>query len=252
MNLERFFIENPKVALAFSGGVDSSALLYAAVNYGAQVQAYYVKTPFQPDFELRDAQRLADQLGVKMTIIEKDILTDDKVRANPADRCYHCKRAIFTEIKELALADGFKLLLDGSNASDNPTDRPGMKALEEMEVRSPLRESGLDKAAVRKLALEGNLFTWDKPAYACLATRIPAGEEITLSALEKIEKAEDILFSLGFSDFRLRLMEETARLVFPLGQMERAFAQREEIVSLLEEFFPVISLDLKGRVNIDE
>lgn len=252
MNLERFFQENPKLALAFSGGVDSSALLYAGVRSGADIHAYYVKTPFQPDFELADAKRLVDQLGVSMTVIEKDILSEDMIRLNPQDRCYHCKRAIFSEIKKQAEADGYSLLLDGSNASDDPADRPGMKALEELKVRSPLREAGLDKAAVRSLAKEGGLFTWDKPAYACLATRIPPDQEISREMLTNIEKAEDFLFSLGFTNFRVRVEGQEARLVFPKDQLEAAFAKREELLAFIKPFFKRITLDLEGRSDEDE
>ena len=143
--LARFFEEQPAVALAFSGGVDSSYLLYAARRAGCRVQPYYVKTRFQPEFEFADAKRLCAELGAEMRVIHADILAVDEVRANPANRCYFCKRAIFSRILSAAQADGFSLVIDGTNASDDASDRPGMRALREMQVRSPLRECGADQ-----------------------------------------------------------------------------------------------------------
>ena len=143
MDLQQFFKENPRVAIAFSGGVDSSYLLYAALRYGARVRAYYVNSAFQPRFELEDARRLAEELGADWEVLEGDPLADPQVAENPPNRCYFCKRMIFGRIAEAARRDGFSLLLDGTNASDDEGDRPGMQALRELEVRSPLRECGL-------------------------------------------------------------------------------------------------------------
>ena len=179
MTLQEFFAENARAAIAFSGGVDSSYLLYAAVQCGADVHAYFAKTAFQPRFELDDARRLAESVGTKLTVLELDALSSEDVARNPANRCYYCKQNIFGNLKRAAAEDGFTLILDGTNASDDAGDRPGMRALREMDVRSPLRECGLTKAEIRRLSHEAGLFTWDKPAYACLATRIPQGEMIT-------------------------------------------------------------------------
>lgn len=205
MDLRDFFRENPKAALAFSGGVDSAYLLYAALESGAQVQAYYVKSVFQPRFELEDARRLAEELGADMRELPVDVLADTVISANPADRCYHCKRRIFTAVAAAAEEDGFPVLMDGTNASDDAGDRPGMRALRELSVRSPLRECGLTKDRIRQLSKEAGLFTWDKPAYACLATRIPTGIAITEDRLHKTEAAEQYLASLGLTDFRVRM-----------------------------------------------
>ena len=139
--LNRFFADHPRIALAFSGGVDSAYLLHAAVQAGCNVRPYYVKTAFQPEFEFEDAKLLAKELGVTMHIIEKDILSEESVRLNPANRCYFCKRALFSAIIAAAQQDGYPLLIDGTNASDDADDRPGMRALKELEVRSPLREA---------------------------------------------------------------------------------------------------------------
>ena len=159
MKIALFFKNNPRVAVAFSGGVDSAYLLYAAKQFAQEVQAYYVKSAFQPQFELEDALRLAGELAVPMRILTVDVLSSDVIASNPADRCYHCKRKIFEAIRQAAEADHFSVLLDGTNASDDAADRPGMRAIEELSVLSPLRECGLTKAEIRLRSKEAGLFT---------------------------------------------------------------------------------------------
>ncbi|WP_191378915.1 ATP-dependent sacrificial sulfur transferase LarE [uncultured Flavonifractor sp.] len=247
MTLEQFFQENPRCALGFSGGVDSAYLLYAGVKAGADIKPYFIKTAFQPAFELADAQKLAAGLGVEVAVLELDALADPRVAANPADRCYYCKQNLFRTLKERAIADGYPVLLDGTNASDEAGDRPGMRALAELSVRSPLRECGLTKAEIRARSKEAGLFTWDKPAYACLATRVPAGEAITADLLARVEGAEDALFRLGYTDFRVRVFHSAARLQLPRGQMERAVREAEELRQALKPYFTPILLDLEGR-----
>ena len=247
MTLEQFFQENPRCALGFSGGVDSAYLLYAGVKAGADIKPYFIKTAFQPAFELADAQKLAERLGVEVTVLELDALADPRVAANPADRCYYCKQNLFRTLKDRAIADGYPVLLDGTNASDEAGDRPGMRALAELSVRSPLRECGLTKAEIRARSREAGLFTWDKPAYACLATRVPAGEAITADLLARVEGAEDALFRLGYTDFRVRVFHSAARLQLPRGQMERAVREAEELRQALKPYFTPILLDLEGR-----
>ena len=247
MTLEQFFQENPRCALGFSGGVDSAYLLYAGVKAGADIRPYFIKTAFQPSFELADARKLAAGLGVEVTVLELDALADPQVAANPADRCYYCKQNLFRTLKERAIADGYPVLLDGTNASDEAGDRPGMRALAELSVRSPLRECGLTKAEIRARSREAGLFTWDKPAYACLATRVPAGETITAETLARVEGAEDALFRLGYTDFRVRVFHSAARLQLPRGQMERAVREAETIQAALKPYFTPILLDLEGR-----
>lgn len=247
MTLHTFFQENPKVALAFSGGVDSAYLLYAATASGADVTAYYVHSAFQPTFEQEDAERLARELGAKLRILPLDVLCDDTITANPAHRCYHCKKRIFTAIVQAAQADGYSLLIDGTNASDDDSDRPGIRALRELSVRSPLRECGITKAQVRALSREANLFTWDKPAYACLATRIPTGERITAEKLTRTEQAEQFLQSLGFRDFRVRLLGESAKLQVRAEQLPLLLEKRQDILEGLRPLYPHILLDLEVR-----
>ena len=247
MDLQTFFQEHPKVAVAFSGGVDSSYLLYAALSAGADVTAYYVKSAFQPAFELEDAKRLAAQLHADMRILEADILSCAEVTANPPNRCYFCKKQIFSAIAARAEEDGHTLILDGTNASDDAGDRPGMKALAELSVRSPLRECGLTKTEIRRLSKDAGLFTWDKPAYACLATRIPSGTVITAELLEKTEKAESFLTDMGFTDFRVRLADGAAKLQVPAGQMEKVMKNRESILNELKKYYSAVTLDLEAR-----
>ena len=247
MELRDFFQECPKVALGFSGGVDSAYLLYAALDHGAQVRPYFIKTAFQPQFELEDARRLCAQLGVELTVVELDVLQIPGVAENPPDRCYHCKRALFGRLRQQAQADGYTVLIDGTNASDDAGDRPGMRALGELSVRSPLRECGISKAQVRALSKEAGLFTWDKPAYACLATRVPTGEAITPETLRKVEAAEEALFSLGYSDLRVRVFHGAARLQLPGQQLGQAAKEREAISQALSPWFDTVLLDLKER-----
>lgn len=247
MDLKDFFLEHPSVAVAFSGGVDSAYLLYTAGKYAKQCRAYYVKSAFQPQFELEDAVRFCGETGIQLRILTVDILSCGEVTENPADRCYHCKKRIFSAILAAAKEDGFTVLLDGTNASDDSGDRPGMRALAEMSVLSPLRICGFTKAQIRALSKEAGLFTWDKPAYACLATRIPAGERITQEKLTATEEAEGFLFGLGFTDFRVRRRGDGALLQMKADQMEKALEHREEIREHLKQYYSYVALDLEAR-----
>lgn len=248
MTLQEFFGAHPKAALAFSGGVDSSYLLYAARQLGADVKAYYVRTAFQPEFEYQDALRLASQLGADIQVLTLDVLACPDVTVNPKNRCYFCKQHIFGNILRQAKADGYDTVLDGTNASDQVSDRPGMKALQEMKVLSPLRLTGLTKAEIRSLSHEAGLFTWDKPSYACLATRIPTGTEITGADLARTEWAEDHLMSLGFRDLRVRQLSGDLALVqLPEAQMDTFLALRGEITRTLKTRYAGVLLDMEAR-----
>lgn len=246
-SLKDFFDAHPRLALAFSGGVDSAYLLYAARACGCDVAPFYAQSAFQPEFERRDAARLAAQLEVPLNVVPLDVLSVEAVRANPANRCYYCKQAIFTALLAAARDRGYDAVMDGTNASDDAGDRPGMRALEELKVLSPLRLCGITKAQVRAYSREAGLFTWDKPAYACLATRIPTGTPITGGDLARVEAAETALFDLGFSDFRVRLFHGAARLQLPGAQMADALGRRDELRKALAPWFDTIMLDLKDR-----
>ena len=247
MTLEQFFKENKRVAIAFSGGVDSAYLLYAAMQNGADAKAYFVKSAVQPQFEQEDAVTLASQMGAGMKVLEVDVLCKENITANPADRCYYCKKVIFETIVEAATKDGYPLLIDGTNASDDSADRPGMKALTELSIRSPLRECGLTKDEIRRLSKEASLFTWDKPAYACLATRIPTGEAITLEKLQRTEAAENFLSSLGFADFRVRSREGMAKIQVTAEDLPRIIENREAVFEELKRYYKEVTLDLEVR-----
>jgi len=247
MTLEEFFRSHPRAALAYSGGMDSSYLLYAGLRCGADIRPYFLKTAFQPRFELEDARRLTADLGVPLTVVGCDILAESAVVTNPVNRCYYCKQALFSLLKRQALSNGYSVLLDGTNASDQVDDRPGMRALQELGVLSPLRLCGLTKDDIRQRSHEAGLFTWDKPAHACLATRIPTGVTLTPDILKRVETAETALADLGFTDFRIRVYHDAARIQLPQSQMASAIEKREAILAAVKPcFFPVL-LDMEVR-----
>ena len=247
MDLKDYFAQNPRAALAFSGGVDSAYLLYAGLHLGAELHPYYVKTQFQPDFEFRDAMRLCEQLGAEPTVLRLDALEDPMVRRNGPDRCYFCKRRIMGAILEKAAEDGYSLLLDGTNASDDSGDRPGMWALRELKVQSPLRLCGRTKPEIRRLSKEAGLFTWNKPAYACLATRVKTGEALEEETLRRVEAAEDCLGRMGFRDLRVRTAGGRATLQFIREQLAEAREREKEIRTGLSGLFDAVEIDPEER-----
>ena len=246
MTLEDFFAAHKKTAVAFSGGIDSAYLVYAAKKYGADLTAYFVKTAFQPQSELDDAIEFAAEVNAELRIIEVDIMSYEDILKNPADRCYHCKKKIFSAVKKAASADGYSVILDGTNASD-VADRPGIRALNELCVISPLRECGITKDEIRALSRNAGIKIWDKPSYACLATRIPTGTAITADMLKNTERAEKELAAIGFSDFRIRYIDGAARIQVRDEQMEKLFKMRGEIIDRLKPYYKAILLDLGGR-----
>lgn len=237
------------MALAFSGGVDSAYLLRAAHEAGTDVRAYYVASAFQPEFERDDARKLAAEYGVELVEIPLDVLADERIASNPVDRCYWCKRSIFRAIAEAAERDGYPLVIDGTNASDDASARPGMRALQELGVRSPLRECGLTKQRIRELSREAGLFTWDKPSYSCLATRIPYDEPLTAEALAATERAEGFLRARGFSDFRVRRIGDCARIQLPRDQWDKLLEEQEAVRAALADDYADVLLDLKERTS---
>lgn len=243
MTLSEFFKDHTKAAIAFSGGVDSAFLLHAAKEAGCDVKAYFIKTPFQPAFELEDAKKLCPHV----TVLELDILQWAEVASNLENRCYFCKKQLFSHLKQQAAAHGYDEIWDGTNASDAYDDRPGMKALEELGILSPLRLCGLKKEDIRSLSKEAALFTWDKPAYACLATRIPIGTAIDRDTLSRIEAAETALHQLGYTDFRVRVFHGAARVQLPYAQFPTTKEAYIRIQTALKPWFTPVLLDLEGR-----
>ncbi len=247
MELREYFKNNSRAAIAFSGGVDSAYLLYAATEAGADVKAYYVKSQFQPAFEYDDAVRTAAQIGADLKVIKADVLCDETIRSNPEDRCYYCKTRIMGSILKAASEDGYDIIFDGTNASDDADDRPGFKALGEFGIKSPLRECGLTKDEIRSRAREAGLDVWNKPAYACLATRIPSGEPITARKLEITEEAEQALSEMGFVDFRVRMRGDSALIQVTDPQYDKAVSEIETIREAIGYMYSSVRLDDKTR-----
>ena len=249
MRLEEFFERNKKIAVAFSGGVDSTYLIYAAVKADVDVKAYCVRSAFQPGFEFEEAKRLAGQIGCELCVIDVDVLSDDMVTANPKDRCDYCKRHIMGAITAAAEADGYDTVCDGTNASDDADDRPGFRALEEYGIRSPLRECCLTKSDIRMESERAGLPTWNRPAYARLATRILTGEMITKEKLCITEKAENILYNMGFRDLRVRMRGNNALVQIEKSQHSEALAREEEIRKALSELYDEVRIDESPRIS---
>ena len=247
MDLEAFFKKNNKLAIAFSGGVDSAYLLFEAHKNKAEVTAYYVKSQFQPEFEYEDAKRLVEEIKANLKIIELDVLKYDDVVRNDEKRCYYCKQKIFGAICKAAMEDDYNIVADGTNASDDVNDRPGMEVLRELSVVSPLRECGLTKDNVRMLSKEAGLFTWDKPAYAWLATRIKPYEKIEPDTLKKVERSEEYLKEIGFINHRVRVSEDVATVIADKNQVQLLSEKKDIIEPYLKKIFKDVILCECGR-----
>lgn len=238
-----------KAAVAFSGGVDSTLLLFAANEAGTETLALTAVSPLFGAREQADSAAFAERLGVQSRRVKTDPFAVPGFRENPPERCYICKRALFSRLREEAASLGFLVLLDGANADDDPAGRPGMAAAAELGVKSPLRDAGLTKAEIRALSKEKGLGTWNKPALACLATRIPTGDLITTEKLARIDRAEEILFDAGFSQARVRCHGDLARIEIPPEEFSRLLAQ-DEMNRIGEAIracgFAYVTLDLEG------
>jgi uncharacterized protein len=225
--------ETGGAAVAFSGGVDSSFLCHAAAAaLGDRAVAVTVVSPMLPRRELDCAREFARLAGIEHICIEENEIEDD-VAQNTARRCYHCKKREFGAIRKAASRRGIKTVLDGSNLDDPGDYRPGLMALEELGIKSPLREAGLSKQDIRDLSRRFNLPTWDKPAFACLASRIPYGEAITAEKLFRVEQAEEVLREFGFRQFRVRSHGAIARI--ETAPEERALFFSEAVLDSLSE-----------------
>jgi len=247
MTLTEFFQKHSEVAMAFSGGVDSTYLLYNAIKLGAKVEVYYVKSPFQPQLDMDEAVEIGKSLNVRIKIIRINMLQEEKIVRNAEDRCYQCKSKMFEILLKTAAQDGFSMVVDGTNASDLEENRPGIRALRELGVRSPLRECGISKEEIRRFSKEAGLCTWNKPGYSCLATRIQTGEFITKEKLQRIEKAEQYLYLSGFSGYRVRMNGSIAKVELQEKQFIMAIERRKEILKELQQYFTSVYLDMEAR-----
>ena len=238
-----------RVVVAFSAGVDSTFLLALAVDtLGSEpVLAVIGVSPSLADRERSAGRKLADDLGAGLVEIDTHELADPSYAANPADRCFYCKTDLFVRLGELAEARGFDHVLSGANADDTGDFRPGIRAGLELGVRSPLLEAGLTKSDIRAASQAMGLPTWNKPAMACLASRIPYGQDITAERLGRIERAEYVLKDLGLVQCRVRDHGPVARIEVTAADIARVADLRERIVPAFKELgFSYVSLDLEG------
>ncbi len=234
--------------IAFSGGVDSSFLLHravAATRSGAM--AVTVRTPYMAAREIDEATAFALSRGIDHKIIDMEIPA--VINNNPRERCYLCKKLLFARISDFAAEKGFRNVVDGTNAGDSGESRPGIRALRELGIRSPLAESGLTKNEIRDLLLKDGIPLWNKPSLSCLLTRIPYNTEVSDGMLRMIEKAEDFLFEKGYPGTRVRLHGEVARIECLPGYLTQIIndPEKEQIVAKLKKIgFRYVSLDLEG------
>lgn len=234
--------------VAYSGGVDSTLLLKVAQDVlGDKAVGLIVISPTLPARELKEARDIAAKQGFKLIEKNSQELELPDFTSNTERRCYFCKDHLFKLLYEYAEQHGFQVILDGSNADDLNDYRPGLQAALEQSVRSPLQEAGFSKREIRQLAKELNLPNWDKPSSPCLSSRIPYGTEITLSLLQQVEKAEDLLSVLGFNEFRVRHHGDIARIEIPAQDFNKLIKHRLEINQNLKNLgFNYVTLDIKG------
>jgi len=248
--LKEIISECGKAVVAFSGGVDASLLLSVAHEVlGGDVLAVTVVSSFMPSHEKKEASEIARLIGARHKIVEIDENDIEGFTDNPPDRCYICKKYLFSQVLGIAEVEGITCVMDATNADDTGDYRPGLRALEELEIRSPLMEAGLTKDEIRQLSKERDLPSWGKPAMACLATRVPYDEKITKEKLHQIDDAEEFLRSLGYGNCRVRHHGDLARIeVSPkrIGQLMKPDQRRQVTEHLKGLGFKYITVDIQG------
>ena len=248
--LKEILREIKSALIAYSGGVDSTFLLKVARDtLGSDVLAVTADSPTYPSQEIQEAKALAKKLSVRHLTIETEEFADSNFVSNPPDRCYYCKKELFSKLRKIARENHLNHILDGSNLDDEKDFRPGMRAAREFGVRSPLREAGFTKEDIRQLSKELDLATWNKPALACLASRFPYGKPLTKQNLGRVGKAEKLLRDMGIGQIRVRHHGHIARIEVPRREINRFLSDsfRKKLVDKLKEFgYTYVTLDLEG------
>ncbi|MBQ6798812.1 MAG: ATP-dependent sacrificial sulfur transferase LarE [Oscillospiraceae bacterium] len=235
------------LAIAFSGGTDSSLLLKLACGTGYPVQAVLLHSQLQPLRDLAIAQRVAEECGASLTVLEADLSSVPAVMENRPDRCYHCKKAMFSALRHWCEAQGIPHIADGTNADDLLVYRPGLKAVRELGIVSPLAERGLSKAQVRAMAEKLGISVAQRPSAPCMATRLPYDTPLDFSLLRKLEEGEQLLKEAGFPVCRLRLHGQVLRIEVAKERLSDFVRQAEELTERLKSLgFSYITLDLEG------
>lgn len=237
--------------VAFSGGVDSSLILklavQAAAKTGHKVYGIMVHTMLHPMGEVEDARVTAEQIGAEFRVLEIDELQGADILDNPVDRCYHCKKYLFHNLIEEGKKLGVSAMMEGTNEDDLHVYRPGLRAIRELDIHSPLAEAGMTKAEVRKLAGELGISVSNKPSMPCLATRFPYGTRISYEAMQKVDEGEAFVRSLGFYNVRLRIHNDVVRIEVDVNEMPRLLEYCEQIVAKLKNLgYDYITVDLEG------
>ncbi|MFU0784172.1 MAG: ATP-dependent sacrificial sulfur transferase LarE [Thermoanaerobacterium thermosaccharolyticum] len=249
-NLKKYIKQLGSAVIAFSGGVDSTFLAKVCKDVlNDSCLAVTATSSTYPEREFKEALELAKEIGIRHKIIKSEELEIEGFSKNPIDRCYYCKSELFSKLKKVADDEGIEYVLDGTNADDTGDFRPGRRAAKELGVKSPLLECGFTKDDIREMSKRLGLPTWNKPAYACLSSRFPYGQEITSEKLSMVEKSEEYLLNLGFVGFRVRHHGDVARIELNPDQINMMLDEniRKKVVSKLKEIgFKYVSLDLEG------